>query len=141
MLDAHDKYSEIVAKYVLENNSALEFLTRHNKARHDLFPGVFSDPSWDLLLNIHLAEREGRRLSVSEACRTSSLVATVALRAIANLSERGVILRITDDKEPKRIYLRLSNETRQKLTRWLDELTRFFQKSGAAVLHGPMAND
>lgn len=143
MLEVGEKTQGLIARYLPENIGIAQFLMRHNRARQDLFPDLFPDPSWDILLDLYVAEKENRPVSVSRACLASTAPPTSALRAVAMLCQRGMVRRIQDEQDDKRIYLRLSNESRMKVAQWVEEFSQFLRKaSGDRLATGiTMAND
>jgi hypothetical protein len=66
---------------------------------------LFGEPAWDILLNLFIAGCEGRRLSVAALCSDAGAPESTALRWIAVLERRGLIVR---EGEPERAFARLS---------------------------------
>src|SRR5690554_5333957 len=66
--------------------------------RQNYFPeGLFSDPAWDMLLDLTYARLTGKRVSVSSLCIASRVPATTALRRISDLVFEGLVTRIRDE--------------------------------------------
>ncbi len=80
---------------------------------------LFADPAWDLLLDLLAARLEGRSVSVSSLCVAAAVPATTALRWISLLEAKGVILRQSDQRDGRRVLLRISDEMAAKLTDFL----------------------
>lgn len=70
--------------------------------------GLFSDPAWDMLLDLFIARLEGRAISVTSACIASCVPTTTALRWISVLEKGGVICRQSDHKDKRRQFLDLT---------------------------------
>lgn len=73
-------------------------------------PELFADPAWDILLALYKAELSQRRVSVSSCCFDAQVPTTTGLRYIANLCRRGVVLRMADPLDGRRMFLSLSRE-------------------------------
>lgn len=79
----------------------------------------FGEPAWDLLLDLFISAQEGCRISVSSACVAANVPATTALRWIAMLTERGLIVREHDPIDKRRHHLRLSSTAIDAMERYL----------------------
>lgn len=51
--------------------------------------GLFSDPAWDILLELFACRLEQRQISVSALCGAAAAPATTALRRIGSLESQG----------------------------------------------------
>lgn len=69
---------------------------------------LFANPAWHMLLDLFIAARTGKQISVSSLCITSLAPQTTALRHISGLVEKGLILRTPDAEDSRRIFLSLS---------------------------------
>lgn len=83
-------------------------LRRRRAAYFD--PTLFAEPAWDMLLDLYVAEREGRPVAVLSACIGASAPQTTALRWMRVLEGQGLIRKETDEKDARRIYVRLTDE-------------------------------
>lgn len=54
--------------------------------------GLFGEPAWDILLDLFIAARESRRVSLANACASAAVPEASALRWIAILERRGLIV-------------------------------------------------
>lgn len=98
---------------------------RQRRMRADFFPAdVFSDPVWDMLLDLYAAHYEGHAVSVSSLCIAAAVPATTALRWIKTMTGHGWLVRTRDEQDGRRVYVHLSDETRLKLDIYLDALQR-----------------
>lgn len=70
--------------------------------------GLFSDPAWDMLLDLAVAEASGRPISVTSLCIASGAPTTTALRRIDELMEAGLIDRRPDPSDRRRIIVELT---------------------------------
>jgi hypothetical protein len=97
---------------------------RHRRVREQLFPEMFADPAWDLLLDLYAAAIEGRRVSVSSACIAAAVPPTTALRWIGILENQRLVVRIADPADRRCTHLQLSAEAETAVGKWLQGLCR-----------------
>ncbi|WP_240530230.1 MarR family transcriptional regulator [Novosphingobium sp. PC22D] len=69
---------------------------------------LFGEPAWDIVLDLFIAAKERRRVSVTSACIGSAVPSTTALRWITILEREGLLLREADPSDARRIYVKLS---------------------------------
>jgi hypothetical protein len=69
---------------------------------------LFGEPAWDILLDLFVAAKERRRVSVTSACIGSAVPSTTALRWISILERQGLLTREADPGDARRVYVRLS---------------------------------
>ncbi len=84
---------------------------------------LFREPAWDILLELFLAELKGERLSVSNACVSTNLPESTALRHLSNMEERGYIVRVRDENDRRRIYVELTQESLDRLRDYFDGIS------------------
>jgi len=95
-------------------------IIRARRSRQEYFPSrLFSDPSWDILLTLALAELEQQRISVGELCKASDAPHTTALRHIQALIEEGLIHRVDDRLDGRRKFLSLSPAAADQMSLYL----------------------
>lgn len=85
------------------------------RRRREALPGtagLFGEPAWDILLDLFIAARERRRISLANACTASAVPEASALRWIAILERRGLI--VSDGPTHDR-HLKLSQATYENL--------------------------
>lgn len=69
---------------------------------------MFSDPAWDIMLDLFASHTGRKRISVSSACIAARVPATTALRHLRGLIERGFVERIADDVDHRRHFVQLT---------------------------------
>lgn len=85
------------------------------RRRREALPGtsgLFGEPAWDILLDLFIAARETRRVSLANACASAAAPEASALRWVAILERRGLI--VSDGPAHDR-YLKLSQATYESL--------------------------
>lgn len=100
---------------------------RDRRLRGELFddPAIFGEPAWDLLLDLYIAAREGKRVPVTSACIGAAVPTTTALRWLAQLEEKQLIHRENDASDARRVFVRLSDDA-------LCRMDEFFARSALA---------
>jgi hypothetical protein len=93
------------------------------RARERYFAAeLFSDPAWDMMLDLMAARLEGRAVSVSSLCIAATVPTTTALRWIRNLCDSGMFERRLDPHDARRALVQLSEPTAQAMLGYLAEL-------------------
>jgi hypothetical protein len=88
---------------------------------------LFGEPAWDILLDLFIAAKERRRVSVTSACIGSAVPSTTALRWISILERQGLLTREADPGDARRVYVRLS-------PRGYEAMLDYFNSSSRAVV-------
>jgi DNA-binding MarR family transcriptional regulator len=84
---------------------------------------LFSEPAWDILLDLFISHHAGRQLSVSAVCIGACAPSATALRYLAILQEVGLVVRIRDESDGRRSYIHLSAAGRQRMSELLTQLS------------------
>jgi len=136
------------------DSDAAEFVShfiRTRRKRKSLFSNsLFSDPAWDILLVLFLADLRGERMAVTNVARAASIPMATAIRWIETLERKGWALRVPDRVDRRRVFAELSNQGSAAMRGWLnawfendseragnrisDLLTRIYRGSGALSL-------
>ena len=82
---------------------------------------LFSDPSWDILLELFVSTLEGRKVTVSTACMAACAPTTTALRHIAYLVQEGLVVRRPHPADARSTYLELTGQAVARLTQYFSE--------------------
>ncbi|NND49953.1 MAG: MarR family transcriptional regulator, partial [Rhizobiales bacterium] len=80
---------------------------RNRRLRAEIFPHgeFFGEPAWDILLDLFIAAKERRRVSVTSACIGAAVPATTALRWVSILEEQSLLQREADPRDARRVYV------------------------------------
>src|SRR3982750_3345737 len=76
---------------------------------------LFSDPAWDMLLELYAAEIIGYRTQVSSLCIGSAVPMTTALRWIKSLERKGMFVRTRDPDDGRRVFVSLSEQALRQM--------------------------
>jgi hypothetical protein len=85
-------------------------------------PMLFSNPAWDILLNLFVADADGRAISVIDCCAASTVPQGVALRWLTYLKQEEMVIEVTDPDYPRQTLIRLSDPTRMAIRSYLGSL-------------------
>jgi len=85
-------------------------------------PVLFSNPAWDILLNLYVADAEGRRLNVLESCTASTVPQGVALRWLGLFKQEEMVIEMPDPARPRHTVIRLTDQTRLTISSYLGSL-------------------
>lgn len=80
--------------------------------------GLFADPAWDMLLDLAAARAEHTRVSVTSLCIASGVPPTTALRWIGQLTSAGLLERVEDPSDRRRVFLELSDRAAEAMARY-----------------------
>lgn len=98
-------------------------MIRQRQLRARFFDGgMFSDPAWDILLDLTAARGEKARVSVTSLCIASGAPATTALRWIGQMVEAGLLARIGDEADRRRAFITLTDTAADGMARYFAEL-------------------
>lgn len=106
-------YPEPGRSPALDNSRYLDwareiYSVRRLRPKH--LPDIFSEPAWDLILDLYIAFLEGRKVSTKSACIGASSPTATALRKIQELEAAGLIYRVDDLHDKRLKWIALSKE-------------------------------
>jgi DNA-binding MarR family transcriptional regulator len=90
----------------------VQTLLRLRQKRDQFFGAtLFADPAWDILLELYAAELGQRRISVSNLGLGAGVPVTTTLRWIKTLEMKGMVGRIADPMDRRRVFVALTSDT------------------------------
>lgn len=100
---------------------AAKALLAGRRRRATLMKGIrFYDPSWDMVLELYVADREHRPVAVSQLCGASGGSTTTALRHLEQMEALGYIKRAPDVEDRRRLLVTMCSRLGDALDQWLD---------------------
>ncbi|MCK8456714.1 MULTISPECIES: winged helix DNA-binding protein [Sphingomonas] len=84
---------------------------------------LFSEPAWDILLDLFISDHEGRRLSVSAVCIGARSPSATALRYLSILQDAGLVERTRDERDGRRSHVQLTVSGQRRMATLLSRLT------------------
>jgi DNA-binding MarR family transcriptional regulator len=98
-------------------------LIRARGQRTKFFPrSLFSEPAWEILLELYAAEVAQRRVSVSQLCVTAGLSATTGLRWLSTLEAIHLVIRVADPLDARRSFVSLTSEGQRSMESVVDSI-------------------
>lgn len=99
---------------------AAEAACRERAERHDFFPSdFFGEPAWNILLDLFIVDLKGQRISVQDACLSSGVPPTTALRYVGQLEEGSFVKRVPDATDARRTFLVITTKGQSLMRRYL----------------------
>src|SRR5690606_28033294 len=90
----------------LTTGDATELLLMARKKRDAIFgTELFEDPAWNMILDLYSSTLHGRKVTVTDLCVASGSPPTTALRRLSTLSNLGLIERVPDRADRRRILV------------------------------------
>lgn len=113
---------------------------RDRRRREEIFDAgnLFGEPAWDMLLDLFIAAKEERPISVMSACIGSAVPPTTALRWLTALEQQGLVSRENDPTDARRTFVRLNPDAYAKMVRYFAEGAE--ENSEAASRRGGRSN-
>ncbi|MCG6116348.1 MAG: hypothetical protein MEQ84_14245 [Mesorhizobium sp.] len=100
-------------------------LKRYLKMRRErerLFPKLFGDPAWDMLLLLYVYRAARVPLQVSAIAGLANVPGTTSLRYLDLMIEQQLINRTPDPRDRRRIWLTMTPKAVKLLEQWLTTL-------------------
>jgi hypothetical protein len=97
-----------------------QLLVEQRRLRSRHLPGeLFHEPAWDMLLALFIGQHERRTMNVKTLVSYSDAPATTSQRWIDHLHKLGLIDRITDMVDRRRVEIQLSEAGEDALRQYL----------------------
>lgn len=68
---------------------------------------LFGEPAWDIMLDIYIQQSQGKRVPISSACIGAAVPSTTGLRWLSVLQRKGLIRRVSDERDGRRSFVEL----------------------------------
>ena len=89
------------------------------RLRARFIPDVeFADPAWDMLLELLLAEINQFRTTVTDLSMGAGVPASTGLRWLKLLTKSGLVVRIPDPDDGRRVFVELTPQASQALHKY-----------------------
>lgn len=92
-----------------------DFVELRNEKIRSFSPDLFSDPCWNMLIDLALSTEEGKAISVTSLCLASGVSTTTALRRIEDMIEFGLLERVPDKSDKRRQTMKLTRTGAEKV--------------------------
>ena len=107
------------------NAAFIRTMIRARRLRTHYFRAdLFADPAWDMLLDLMAARLEEKKVAVSSLCIAAAVPPTTALRWIGVLTDGGLVVRVADPEDGRRVHVEIADATARALSVWLRDARR-----------------
>lgn len=104
------------------NPSHLKAVLYARQLRNRHFPkGLFSDPAWDMLLDLYVARLRETRVSVTSLASASGVPPATAYRWMVLLLRHGLIERTPDPTDKRRVFVVLTDAGAERMRAYFEE--------------------
>lgn len=76
---------------------------------------LFSDPAWDMLLDLMLARLSDKKVYVTSLCIAAGVPIATAFRRIEDLAAKGLVTKTRDSKDTRRVFVELTADGHEKM--------------------------
>lgn len=91
------------------------------RARASVFgTDLFSDPAWDIILELYAAKLGARATLASDLCRATDAPASTTMRWIAVLENRGLVTTEATATEPAKLFVNLTADGASRMEHLAD---------------------
>jgi len=105
----------------LTDYARLTLIGRKQRDRY-FDPMLFSNPAWDILLSLYVADADGKPVGVIETCTAAPVPQGVALRWLGYLKQEEMVVETPDPARPRQTIIRLTDQTRLAVSAYLASL-------------------
>jgi DNA-binding MarR family transcriptional regulator len=99
-------------------------MVRSRRRRDAVFGGgLFSDPAWDILLELYLVEMAQHRVNITQITSAIAAPPTTALRWLERLAIEGWISREPDMMDRRRIWVSLTERGSMAMREYFESVT------------------
>jgi hypothetical protein len=109
-----------LAREELARLARAEYKNRRRREQVLDAPDLFADPAWDILLDLFVSRLEGKAISTSSACIASCVPVTTALRWLTALEASGMIRKLADRRDKRRVHVEITDLGMERLTRYFE---------------------
>ena len=101
------------------------------RLRTSFFPAdLFSDPAWDMLLDLLIARLDDRPLQISYVGIEAGVPSSTSLRWVKDLRARGFVHRWQDPADRRRELVELSDQGLQAFASYVDQIAGQYETLG-----------
>lgn len=104
-----------IERNMIESASFFEAMRHFITLREKTFPHLPADPAWKILMTLAECEEVDARSSVTGIAYGAGVPMTTALRYLGMMEVEGIVERIADPDDGRRVLIRLTQEGRHRL--------------------------
>jgi DNA-binding MarR family transcriptional regulator len=120
-----EESTDMDAAETLPSAEEVRRLLRLRRLRDSFFDAsLFADPAWDILLDLTAARIERVQVAVSSLCIAASVPPTTALRWIKAMTDHGLLERVADPDDGRRVFIQLSTSALTGIKRYFSAVRK-----------------
>jgi DNA-binding MarR family transcriptional regulator len=119
-------------KAILVNRVSFNIQMRRLRKSH-FGSAHLSGPTWDMMLDLMLADTSGRELSASDLAAGAGVPLSSGLRMIAALEDLGLVRRFIDERDRRRSLVRLTESGAERMASYFEKIGNAWQDSQIAA--------
>lgn len=102
-------------------------ISQARRRRGKLFdPSLFSEPAWDMLLDLFVSKVRGRRVSTTSLCLAASVTPPTGIRWIDTLEKHGLVRRVRVPDDGRLTLVEISDHAFGLMRKYVSEgVSRF----------------
>lgn len=81
---------------------------------------LFSEPAWDMLLDLYISGSEGKQVSTTSACIGAGVPVATGIRWLHVLENEGLVVRRVDPADGRRTFVSLTTAAFRTMNRFLE---------------------
>lgn len=111
---------ERMARAELDLVSGARRIIHRRRRRAELFGAdLFTEPAWEILLDLFVAGETQARASISSLCVATGLPSMTVIRWVDAMSTHGLVRRGRSAEDARRSHVELSPEAHEKMRRYI----------------------
>ncbi|WP_267395747.1 MULTISPECIES: helix-turn-helix domain-containing protein [unclassified Sphingomonas] len=83
---------------------------------------LMDGPCWDILLSVFIADQRNERLMITTAATRTLASKTTVMRHLELCHELGMVIRLADERDRRKVYLKLSAEATEAMQEYLESV-------------------
>jgi DNA-binding MarR family transcriptional regulator len=112
-------HPSLSADWIILKACAKELYTERRLRQQYFDTSLFSEPAWDMLLDLYIAELANERRTTMALCVGCEIASTTGLRWLSILEARGLIRRKSHATDRRCQNIELSDAGRETMSRYL----------------------
>lgn len=117
-----DEMDELPEIRPSESRMIAAYVKAHRRRDLLFSPGLFSDPAWEILLDLFVAKGESRDVAMDSVCLAAGVPASTAWRKFAMLEAEGLVTRHADPDDRRKTHVEVTPLAIDCIRRWVVQL-------------------
>ena len=111
----------VAASHGADREKIVRDVLKLRRRRQEFFGGgLFSDPAWDILLELYETALSGRRIAITALADVICAPLSTVIRWVKKLEQDGWVHRVDDPFDGRRVWIYLSDNSLRQLDAYFD---------------------